>query len=1468
MEFRILGPVEVIGSDRAIRLGSRRERAVLAALVLGGGDVVSVDRLIDALWGDQPPRSAGKTLQNYVLRLRKALGPSVIETQAPGYRLAAEGAEIDARRFDVLVRSAGEARADGSHDQAAARIREALGLWRGVPLEELDGWPVAEAEATRLAEMRRAAAEELVDVEIACGRAAMVVAELETMVVDEPLRERRWAMLMLAFYRCGRQADALRTYQRARTLLGNELGIEPGPELRALEHSIAAQDPSLDLPATNGHIARNNLEAEIADDETEDDPNACPPYKGLVAFEPEDRALFFGRELLVAELVARAERSRFVAVVGASGSGKSSVVRAGVLPALREDGRPPGDPRPSLVMTPGPRPLAELASGLSRSLGCSTSDALDRLIADPGALAALAHERLEPGEHLLLVVDQLEELFTQTRDEVERRQFVATITRAVGEPDGPVTVLVAVRADFYGHCSAYPDLAAALDSGSTLLCPMEPDEIRAAVDRPAALAGLQVEAGLTELILRDVGDEPGALPLLSHALLETWKRRDRRTLTVAGYREAGGARGAIAQTAESVYQQLDPGQQQRARHVFLRLTQLGDGTEDTRRRVAREELVAAKDGPETDRVLRRLADARLVTLDESTAEVAHEALIREWPRLQAWLDEDRAGRQLHRHLTHAAHDWDALGREPSELYRGPRLAATSAWLARDDNANAINALEADFVAAERGTRAVRACRRARDRSTRVSGPTDSCGGSWSEHPWCSCSHCSPVRSRSSNAVAPITRPLPRGTRRRPRTSRASSRNPARSAARASRSPLCWPWSRTRSATMPQTQGAVLSAVVAEPRRLRTLPTGTSEGVWSMPAPSTVLVLSHGRLGIWDDRTGRQVVRLPVAKVESAAVRRVDGLVAAARTDGTVAFFTSTGSVAGREIHSHLRGSVATVAFSPDGRTLALAYGDWADPRLVDPGKTVRLYNVADRAPGPPVAGPLADVTSLAFSPTGERLALGGADDRVAFRDVLSGAATRAPIVVPAPAPAPVIGLAFDPVRDRIAIGSIEPGVDVVDLGTGVVTHLVDAPGVDVPAYDAAGDLLAVAGNGPVRLYDAKSLVPVPNEANPFFGLSIPTGEPLDVQNAQARVAFVADGRVVVGGLSAPATVWDRDAVSSLNRVIPGTSNYAFPMVGGKLVAVPDLADSVTLYSRRTLRPVGLPLTPGPGAKLPFPFPATFAASYYNGSRMAVVNRSGVLQLFDVASRRKLGAPIDLHIAPVYAVFSRDMHEIAVGGRQGEVLVIDLATHVVRSLESSMTNYVLGLEFGPHGRLVASDLGHVVVFSKIRSDHPKIRDVSRETGATGFGMDLSPDGRVLAVSAAGGSVGFYDARTLRREGPLVPASGNTINWIAFDRSGTKVVTGDIAGRARLVDVPSHQAIGPALGSNVAGGGSVFSHDGRTLGSFTFAGAELLSVDPAVWRREACRIAGRNLSADEWAKYLPNEGARRRTCPQYP
>ncbi len=260
--------------------------------------------------------------------------------------------------------------------------------------------------------------------------------------------------------------------------------------------------------------------------------------------------------------------------------------------------------------------------------------------------------------------------------------------------------ILAMRADFYGEAARYPGLAEALEVSHALLGPMTEDDLRLVIERPAAATGLRVEPGLTDRILRDVGDEPGGLPLLSHALLETWKRRDGRTLTAAGYAAAGGVRGAIAQTAETVYGGLAAGDQAIARNLFVRLTELGEGTEDTRRRVAFTEVVPAGATGEAVRgVITRLADARLLTTGADSVEVAHEALIREWPRLREWLDDDREGLRLMRHLTESAHSWERLGRDEGELYRGARLTAALEWVERAHPD--LNPLEREFLDASR-----------------------------------------------------------------------------------------------------------------------------------------------------------------------------------------------------------------------------------------------------------------------------------------------------------------------------------------------------------------------------------------------------------------------------------------------------------------------------------------------------------------------------------------------------------------------------------------------------------------------------------------------------------------------------------------------------------------------------------------------------------------------------------------------
>ena len=382
---------------------------------------------------------------------------------------------------------------------------------------------------------------------------------------------------------------------------------------------------------------------------------ACP-YRGLLAFQAQDRHLFFGREQAVGEVLGRIARGRLLAVVGASGSGKSSLLRAGVVAAV-EAGELAAAGSARLI-TPGPRPPLELSDGDAE----------------------------------LLVVDQFEELYTQCRDADRRARFIdALLSRR-----GPV--VIGVRADFYGEIGADARLAGAVAGNQVLLGPMRDEELRRAIAEPARLAGFRLEPGLIDLVLRDVAGEPGALPLMSHALRETWERRNGRTLTVEAYRETGGVSSAVAQSADAVADGTADADRPLLRNVFLRLTEIGDDVEDTRRRVRVEELVPQGTSAVTVRtLLDRLAEARLVTLDAGTAEVAHEVLIRRWPTLRRWLEEDREGIRLHRRLSDAARLWDAAGREPTDLYRGTRLDAAVEW-ARSDGAR-LNETERAFLGA-------------------------------------------------------------------------------------------------------------------------------------------------------------------------------------------------------------------------------------------------------------------------------------------------------------------------------------------------------------------------------------------------------------------------------------------------------------------------------------------------------------------------------------------------------------------------------------------------------------------------------------------------------------------------------------------------------------------------------------------------------------------------------------------------
>ena len=677
LEFRILGPLLVRVDGVEVPIGGPKQRALLALLLLSANRVVSRDQLIGELFAEQSVNSADHALRNQVSRLRKVLSPAAmgeprLVARAPGYLLRVEPGELDLEHFERLVAEGREALASGDPASAAVSLRASETLWHGRPLADLEFEPFARVEVERLAELRLEAAEERVEAELALGRHLALASELSALSAEHPYRERFRAQLMLALYRSGRQAEGLEVYRRTRTLLDEELGLEPGRELQELERAILVQDPALNL-TTNGRSRRTDTRER----------RVCP-FKGLAPFEAADAEFFFGRERLVDELVARLEAAPLLAVIGPSGSGKSSLLRAGLLPAIER--------WQQVVVRPGERPAAELVSALGGGL--------------PEVL-----ERVPSGERLLLAVDQFEEVFAASVVEAERNAFIEALVEAAWDPDRRAAILIALRADFFGRVAPYVELADLLGPNHVLLGPMTAGELRRAIEGPAARTGLEVESALVDALVDDVVGEAGGLPLLSSALLDLWREREGRSLTFASYERTGGVTGAVGRHAEAAFQSLAAEDQQIGRQIVLRLVAGEGGEAVTRRRTTKEELDAEED-TDVARVLSILVERRLLVADNGTVELAHDALLEQWPRLVGWLEEDAQGRRLHRHLTQAAAEWDASRRESSELYRGPRLAAAIDWADAAGGDAGLNRLEREFLEASRIAHA-RATRRLR-----------------------------------------------------------------------------------------------------------------------------------------------------------------------------------------------------------------------------------------------------------------------------------------------------------------------------------------------------------------------------------------------------------------------------------------------------------------------------------------------------------------------------------------------------------------------------------------------------------------------------------------------------------------------------------------------------------------------------------------------------------------------------------
>lgn len=608
-----------------------RDRVVLSALVVRVGKPVSVDSLASALWAGAPPVSSTKVILGCIMRLRRLMSPASIETTPMGYVLVPDGVDLDTDRFERLIGRGCQLLEVGEPDRAVHALGEALAMWRGEPFAELSGWGPARTEGSRLNEMRLAAEESLLEARLQSGDVGAAAAEAGARVDAAPLRERRWVLLGLAQYRQGRQADALAAVRRGRELLAADLGLDPSAELAALERAMLLQDPELDF----------SVPVRAA--------SAQCPYFGLPPAGVDDAERFFGREEEVRQGLEALDRHGVLLVSGSSGVGKSSFVRAGLAAQFAARGRR------VTVMTPGEHPVEAI------------------------------RELVQHDSESLVVVDQCEQAFAN-EDPEQTRQFFVELGRLVFRG----TVVMTIRADRLGDLADHHGFAGLIQSHLLMLGPLSDDGLRAVIQNPAQQTGLILEPGLVEILIRDADGRN--LPLLSHALRQVWQRREGRVLTVDGYVAAGEIRGAVSQSAEEMFGDLSDGDALLARDILLRLVEPSPGEGLISQRVERA-FVEIDDAHAA--VAGRLVDARLVTSDAESFQLAHEALAREWPRLREWLAEDVEGQRIMRHLNSAAAAWEEMARPDSELYRGGRLSTAVQW--RDSARPVLAPVERAFL---------------------------------------------------------------------------------------------------------------------------------------------------------------------------------------------------------------------------------------------------------------------------------------------------------------------------------------------------------------------------------------------------------------------------------------------------------------------------------------------------------------------------------------------------------------------------------------------------------------------------------------------------------------------------------------------------------------------------------------------------------------------------------------------------
>jgi WD40 repeat protein len=1117
------------------------------------------------------------------------------------------------------------------------------------------------------------------------------------------------------------------------------------------------------------------------DSQIEKRDDVCP-YRGLLTFDEEHAGFFFGRDADVQRLIEKLKATRFLAVIGASGSGKSSVVRAGLIPALRQGALPESHTWAIRVLTPGAHPLTSLAAQLLRLYPQDAMQkTLDQMMDDARSLhlaVSLAMAERPAGERVMWVIDQFEEVFTLCRDEREREQFFSNLLYAASIPDGRNMVLVTMRADFYQKCAAYADLSARIAAHQTLVSPMEQDGLRKAIEEPAWRVGLEFEQGLVTTILEDLANQPGALPLLEHALLELWERRRGRMLTLEAYRESGGVDGAIAARADAIWESLGEGEQAIVRRIMLRLTQPGEGTEDTRRHAGMRELITGTgEGDAVESVVRTLADARLLMTgtDEQSGDevvdVSHEALIRGWPRLRRWIDEDRVGLRVHRRLTEAAQEWLRTNRDEGLLYRGARLAQTVEW--RDRNESSMNESERDFLNASIDLQSSE--RRAAQRRTRrtVAGLTIA------------------LVLISLLGVVAIRQYL-RAARERDES---QSRELAASAL--SELPLdpelALLLSMEAASLSPTAQAEdALIQCLAE-SRVQAVMRGHSGGLnrarFSIDGNNVITSGSDGAVRIWETMTGNSLIEMSGAKdqIIEAAMSPDGKFIMSADKKGAQRLWDWN---TGKEVES-FKGPYSNYCFSPDGR-LVLAFGDNGEWNLVEPvsGKVISSL-AADST----FKGTDAQVRT-AFSPEGTLIVLDNNNKTQIFETSTGRALSSMQEAL-----VPSLRSPFSPDGKFIVLEEYrDHTLGVWDTKTGKKINRLAGHNEAINTVDFSPDGKFIVTSSS----DQTAIVWALNSGQQVSTLSGHTGE---VHSA----AFSADSRyVVTASDDRTARVWEAETGNLIN-VLRGHQDdvqTAFFSPDGSLVITASLDNTARVWS--VGQEENLTKLSGHTDML------TSIAISDEGGMAATASLDGTARIWNTKDWQLIKELRGHQKAIQDAEISPDGKLMVTASDDETVRVWDVSTgqELYQLSRSTDNDKAAKVRFSPDGKLIAVyGLNREVEILAAGTGQVQ----AKINGDLDSDCQLSPDNRFVLIGnyRHNSESDFRIWDTTAGQAVELPEDTKNLTGAAFSPTGKLVATGDYPGVTRIFELDTQKLVRELEGPKHFVTAIAFSPDGKLL-----------------------------------------------------